>query len=770
MTINFLDAITRVSGAFEKAVPDDAGGLNLENDAEAFRAKLHIYTGTLTAPRNVYQPLKKGVEWLIQNKTNQSLILRGATGATVTLPAGEEAAIYSDGVDIKQTPGSGGGSSTDGFTQITLSDAGPTTVSQADFDTRAIEFVGTLTADQSAVFPFAAGGGAMVKNSTTGGHSVRCRGSSGSGVNVGSKQLKSIVSTSSSIIGDSYVEVDTIAKLTSLVPVVGEVAFVRGYYAAGDGGGGDFRWNSTSTATANGGTILATDAGGTGRWERILTQTSAIQVLWFGITQDGSVNDKARIRKALAACPMSGGKLEFAQATYNFGNITIADEKLLDITGYENLKIVGHGATLICNTVSPNPSLPAFLYITNPSGIEISGLNFYDAGGIRDDPAVFFFGAVGIWVQAVGSSGYSSGLTVRDCYAEHVTGFSQVAGTTLFRVRDITIINCRSKTSVYGCVFSENGDNVRVAGFAAVDARRGYFAYGVVDHDIDISMIDTASALGSTSGILIKRYKYDTKRIKINATMRGIASHNRAITMEHQSAVADLPGHIEDIDINLTLLDLTNPSNIVPVMFSSYDMTDPNNPVEEFTTTNRWDRIKVAGNFGAYSPPSAGQSAVYMRCKQLTEGLISIHPSLSEWMLPAIAQFNGFKVRSGDLDDELRTYVGNIITAAPAFKIPLGAYNLNAFTLKVTTYAHDQISSLLVQNSCYREDIVVGYVSAGVVVIISVENVFLTQQGNAAVPVFTPNGANIDVTFTGADYSFSNAYARMTVKNVARFR
>jgi len=70
----------------------------------------------------------------------------------------------------------------------------------------------------------------------------------------------------------SVLTLPTITALKALTGMVdGQVVEVTSYYASAtpDGGGGRFKWDSTSTATDNGGTIIATDAGGSGRWRRI---------------------------------------------------------------------------------------------------------------------------------------------------------------------------------------------------------------------------------------------------------------------------------------------------------------------------------------------------------------------------------------------------------------------------------------------------------------------------------------------------------------------
>lgn len=64
-------------------------------------------------------------------------------------------------------------------------------------------------------------------------------------------------------------------------------ASVAGYYAAGDGGGGDFYWDAASTETDNGGTVIKVTAVTTGRWKRLYS--GAVNAQWFGNTAAGLI-------------------------------------------------------------------------------------------------------------------------------------------------------------------------------------------------------------------------------------------------------------------------------------------------------------------------------------------------------------------------------------------------------------------------------------------------------------------------------------------------
>jgi lysophospholipase L1-like esterase len=64
----------------------------------------------------------------------------------------------------------------------------------------------------------------------------------------------------------------------------GDKAFIGGYYADADGGGGDFYWDAVSVEADNGGTIFQVTGTTTGRWKRIYS--SSISVKWFGAKDD----------------------------------------------------------------------------------------------------------------------------------------------------------------------------------------------------------------------------------------------------------------------------------------------------------------------------------------------------------------------------------------------------------------------------------------------------------------------------------------------------
>jgi hypothetical protein len=96
--------------------------------------------------------------------------------------------------------------------------------------------------------------------------------------------------------------VKTVATIADLVAMSGmgdnETVMVLGYHEAGDAGNGHFRWDSSSTAKADGGLILAPSAGGTGRWKRVY-DGQIVMPEWWGAYGNNSNDDTSALQAAL---------------------------------------------------------------------------------------------------------------------------------------------------------------------------------------------------------------------------------------------------------------------------------------------------------------------------------------------------------------------------------------------------------------------------------------------------------------------------------------
>lgn len=141
--------------------------------------------------------------------------------------------------------------------------------------------------------------------------------------------------------------VQTISALKAIaMPVANEVYQVLGYSAQGDGGGGEFYWDSSDTTSAeNGGTIFIAS---TGRWKRLYS--GELNVRWFGAKGDNAADDFDAINKCILYAQQvftAGGKLLFPRGVYRIS-------QTLNITGAAYWQITGEGAT-----ISPTSAITA---------------------------------------------------------------------------------------------------------------------------------------------------------------------------------------------------------------------------------------------------------------------------------------------------------------------------------------------------------------------------------------------------------------------------
>lgn len=133
---------------------------------------------------------------------------------------------------------------------------------------------------------------------------------------------------------DAMPVVATVAQLPTSGLADDALRYVRGYAADDDGGGGIFRWDAASTATAIQGMIVGT---GTGRWIR--QYSGEVDVRWCGAKNDDSADNAAALTAALSTgrdiLITGGGTYRFASAITVTGTrgIRVAEDTTLDWRG-----------------------------------------------------------------------------------------------------------------------------------------------------------------------------------------------------------------------------------------------------------------------------------------------------------------------------------------------------------------------------------------------------------------------------------------------------
>mgnify|MGYP003652807417 FL=1 len=108
----------------------------------------------------------------------------------------------------------------------------------------------------------------------------------------------------------TYSSLASVRLISGITAYEGEVINLSGHTTEGDGGGGDFYWDASSTATDNNGTIVKLADTTTGRFIRV--DQTRISVKMFGAVGNGSTDDTTKINVALD----SGRDILFPIGTY----------------------------------------------------------------------------------------------------------------------------------------------------------------------------------------------------------------------------------------------------------------------------------------------------------------------------------------------------------------------------------------------------------------------------------------------------------------------
>lgn len=235
--------------------------------------------------------------------------------------------------------------------------------------------------------------------------------------------------------------IQNIAELKLRKGRSGTIVEVSGYYSANDGGGGKYQWDNTSTATDDGGSVIAVTGVTTGRWIAIFDD-NIVNVKRFGAKGDGSTDDYNSILKAI----QSGYKyIYFPSGTYLTGTTIGVDTS--------NIVFDGNGVNSIIRKVGDGNFRNIFTVgvteANNCNNIQFRNLRFTSDGNDKR-------------VYAINTS-HAKKVSITNCSFDGLATCIKFSGTA--SGQDFDVLNCLFENSYMG-VYA-NCPNTKVIGCRA---------------------------------------------------------------------------------------------------------------------------------------------------------------------------------------------------------------------------------------------------------------------------------------------------------------
>jgi|GEM_PF-3019256 len=331
----------------------------------------------------------------------------------------------------------------------------------------------------------------------------------------------------------------SVASLRTRPGLTGTRVEMTGYYGPGDGGGGLFYWDATSTAADDGAMTIKVAGTDTGRYRRI---ASSINVKMFGAKGDGIADDSAAIQAAVnyaRSIAVANGGNTRTQVFFPSGIYRC--NKAIDCTNVNGLWLVGGESRYVTVQINGNTG----------------GIIFDFAGGINSGCKGFTFlsdkneskpSTIGVLFALTNLGGLNCGI--KDCYFQ--MDDNQTANGTL---GTIGVLNVRAEefgaSDLYikatsGMIFSNQADlsplgvNFTVSSpFATLASGSG--SMGVVEMGGQMSINNVngrrpAITLLNANGVHFHGYLVQ---------LGNVGGNNTAIRLAGQADNIDMSGTIE---------------------------------------------------------------------------------------------------------------------------------------------------------------------------------------------------------------------------------
>lgn len=343
--------------------------------------------------------------------------------------------------------------------------------------------------------------------------------------------------------------VDSIAALKALSSSTHNRAFVTGYRAVGDGGGGAYYAVPSDTTSAdNGGTIIVANDGM--RWYMLNTRILAPEQ--FGTFGDDTTDDTAYLQLLAAALRAQGGGVVVISKPHKvFTNAaTASGTTLFDLTGCSNVTFIYERGGLI-NAAYPNGSNVGTAWIFGLNGV--TGFKAINPTLVAASNIPTVSGVVHFAVNTT----QAAGTQTTNVDIENVNQTGGLAGLLVYSTGNASVrasgfrMTGSFNGTFYPANFQGNGDDFW-GKYVTRNCGRSYFPYNVSHHEVWVdSNNGTAFDDIDITCYTNPNFRNETSDIKVHYKNYGSSSLGNAVAINFvQWDSTSRSGLIHDVHID----------------------------------------------------------------------------------------------------------------------------------------------------------------------------------------------------------------------------
>jgi len=264
--------------------------------------------------------------------------------------------------------------------------------------------------------------------------------------------------------------VNSIAELKTISNI--ESINVLGYYEKGDGGGGTFYWDATSTETDNGGTIIQATGITTGRWKRVFS--GAVNVKWFGAKGDGATAQDTELQNVINYCSNNKTAMYIPDGKFYFYNLVPKS----------NVTILGNGDSSILAQIQPTTEIFTGIIFEPHSGEALENFKITNLsldGNRLSSPAISYNNSIFFRLY----NGQATNIEFNNVnFINNQSNAIMFASYSIYgTAKGIKVINCKMNGKNIGNGANTGGDLIRLESVNYSDGNYGQIRF----RDIEIT-------------------------------------------------------------------------------------------------------------------------------------------------------------------------------------------------------------------------------------------------------------------------------------------